>query len=360
MLVSEPYPVQWCTVNKENAENLKRYGSREARPSLLSPFGLGREPSARLNLTPIANQVDYVQPPDRKAKLMASPLPVVIEESAQTRKKRESWGYSGDAIVQSAKVMRKIAPLEESVSETHSKMTPKQLTPSRPKPAKAASPLAQAPSPAAEPASPSPAEPEKSKMPKKPKPPSESLSASVSVMVSEKATLQELCKQREWSSLQATAYQVTGKSEHAARSRLVSWQLEGCIWSRAEGGGPDCMVAVVSGRPCEALPGVSNSGPFAIKAALLRKKGAAELYGEFRKMKQLSDRKFAQVRRGNMRFNLWAQPCASPIVERRSPGSVRLRAARARFVRMLPKTVETHSRESLVLCTAPWHRVHSL
>jgi hypothetical protein len=35
MLVSEPYPVQWCTVNKENAENLKRYGSREARPSLL-------------------------------------------------------------------------------------------------------------------------------------------------------------------------------------------------------------------------------------------------------------------------------------------------------------------------------------
>jgi hypothetical protein len=148
-------------------------------------------------------------------------------------------------------------------------------------------------------------------MPKKPKPPSESLSASVSVMVSEKATLHELCKQREWSSLQATAYQVTGKSEHAARSRLVSWQLEGCIWSRAEGGGPNCMVAVVSGRPCEALPGVSNSGPFAIKAALLRKKGAAELYGEFRKMKQLSDRKFAQVRRGNMRFNLWAALCVA-------------------------------------------------
>jgi hypothetical protein len=271
-------------VNKENAENLKRYGSREARPI---PFGRGQEILCCANSALVA----CVQPYDRKAKLMASPLPVVIEESAQTRKKRESWGYSGDALVQSTKVMRKIVPLEESLSET----PPKMVASSRPRPTKAASPVKPAPSPAAEPALPSPLQPETPKMPKKLKPQNDAVLPSVS----EKATLHELCKQKEWSSLQATAYQVTGKSEHAARSRLVSWQLEGCIWSRAEGGGPNCMVAVVSGRPCEALPGVSSSGPFAIKAALLRKKGAAELYGEFRKMKQLSDRKFTQVCHGN-------------------------------------------------------------
>ena len=111
----------------------------------------------------------------------------------------------------------------------------------------------------------------------------------------ERAELDGLLSQKEWSALAKTDGQVTGRSEYAVRNKLASWQIDGCIWGRSDGKGPAISVAVLSGRPIEPLTIGHGVAAFAIKASIIVKKNGTELLGEFQKMKNLANRHFCQM-----------------------------------------------------------------